>query len=269
MQLFRRLSLLACLVSTPLMASFSVSPLTLEMQSTPESSETTGLVIRNAGDQLLSVEIKAFDFQMQPNGQEVELELGSNPRGCAQWLHISPSGLVDIGPGERQDVRVTINVPGEVEGTYWAKVAVIQASKPKPVRETHGDTTMQVFIKQRWEVRVHQSITGTGKLEGDIVNMLVDKFELEEPSTLALHFENTGNTLLHCVGKVEIRNEEGEKVKTLPLGHGGNFAVYPGSTRIISAPLPEDLDTGHYIALGIVDFGGESLVAGELEFDQP
>lgn len=264
-----RFALLFCLICSPLAASFSVSPLTLELQGEPESSETTGLVVRNAGDQVLSVEIKALDFEMQPNGQEVELSLGAHKRGCAQWLHLSPSGLLDIPPGGQQDVRVTVNVPDGVEGTYWAKVAVIQASKPKPIRQTKGQTTMQVFIKQRWEVRVHQTIAGTDKVDGDIVNMLVDHLETEEPTELALHFENTGNTLLHCLGRIEIRNEDGELVSQMPLGDGGNFAVYPGGVRAVSSALPEDLQPGHYIALGIVDYGGEGLVAGELEFDQP
>ena len=257
-----------CLLTQPLWGSFNVSPLTVEMQTEPDSSHTTALVVRNTGERPVSVEIKAFDFEMLETGLEKELENGTNPRGCAEWLSLSPSGLVDIDPGNVQEVRLTVNVPKGVEGTYWAKVAVIQASKPQPVRQTHGETTMQVFIRQRWEVRVHETISGTSKNEGDIVNMLVNPPAEQQSHEIALHFENTGNSLLRCTGRLELRTEDGEEVDTIALGHDGSFSVYPGTTRVLKAPLKDSLKAGHYIALAVVDFGGESLIAGELEFEK-
>lgn len=261
------LLLTLCCLSTCLHGSFSVSPLTLELQSDPESTQTSALVIRNSGDSTLSVDIKAFDFVMEESGKERELAPGESKRGCAQWLSLSPSGLVDIPPGEQQDLRVTVNVPPKTAGTYWAKIAVLQSSKPKPIRKTEGQTTMQVFIKQRWEVRVHHTIRGTSKAEGDIVHM--QALEAAESNTeITTHFENTGNTLLRCKGRIEIKDEEGNLIQSLPLGDEGHFAIYPGAKRVLTQKAPTDLKPGYYVALAVVDFGGDSLVAGELEFEQ-
>lgn len=267
MRLLKLWAALLFLMSTPLMGGFSVSPLTLEMQGSTDSTQTAALVIRNSGDQTVSVNIEAIDFIMEGSGAEREVALGEHSRGCAQWLSLAPSGLLDIPAGEQQDLRVTVHVPEEAKGTYWAKIAVSQTSKPKPLRRTSGETTMQVFIKQRWEVRVHQSIANTAEAEGDIVHMQALTTP-EKETELTLHFENTGNTLLRCNGRIEVKDEDGELVQSLALGDDGSFAVYPGTKRELKQKTMSELKPGYYVALAIVDFGGDSLIAGEIEFER-
>ncbi len=77
-------------------------------------------------------------------------------------------------------------------------------------------------------------------------------------------FENTGTTFLRPSGRVEVRDRTGQTVGSTPIEP---FRVLPGATRELAVALPEGLAPGVYVALAILDFGAEFLVAGQAGFE--
>ncbi len=268
-----RLHLLIFAVVLPLMGlplhadTFSLAPMRLEFGAKADAGETRTLTVNNDSDQAVSVTLSVKDFVRLPDGQERELEPGTAPRGCSTWLTVSPR-VINLAPREKGQVRVSILVPASAEGTYWAFIFGEQSST-LPERQAQRELfSLRVLVKPRWCIRIHETVPGTLELAGRIDDMSLSPAAETSPLTVGVTFENTGNSLLRCEGRVEFRNEQGETVHTAPLDGNGLFNVYPGDKRVVTATCPTKLAPGTYLALAIVDYGGEELIAGELQFEE-
>jgi hypothetical protein len=86
---------------------------------------------------------------------------------------------------------------------------------------------------------------------------------------LEIHASNRGNVHIQSdASKVAFRNQAGATIETVPISP---FSVLPGHQRTVFVELPEagksKLEKGKkYSALAVIDYGGNDLVAGELEF---
>ena len=247
-------------------ASFSVAPLHLNFKADRGKTITRSITIRNIGENPVSLVLYKKDFRVELNGSESELSPGLVPRGCAEWLIISPVNI-DLAPKERRTARISLTVPADSRGSYWAKIYVEEASKPKPIKSKEGEYGVQVHVKQRWGIAIFEDVPGTGEKKGQVTDISVTPQTKESPLKVAVEFENTGNTLLRCNGYVEIRDAGGNEVETVQIGSKGSFRVYPDGKRLVSGTVSKKLPPGDYIALAIMDYGGEELVAGELEFE--
>lgn len=247
-------------------AGFSVAPLRFELEVEKGHTGTVSIRVSNNSEDPVSVKVYQKDFRVDPINQDIILPPGKYKRGCAEWLIISPSNL-DLGPKERKNVRITLAVPEDAQGTYWAIIFVEQSSKPTPIRKLKGGYSFQINVKPRWLVRLHENVPGTADKKGRITDISVKPQTGESPLKVAVEFENTGNTFLRCTGRVEIKAAEGKDVETVQIGSNGHFSVYPDGKRLVSGTVSKRLLPGDYIALAIVDYGGEELVAGELEFE--
>lgn len=258
------LSILAMTLPPTTAGDFGIAPLRLEFATPPGKLGTQALQVHNGSDRPVTITLSVKDFVRLPNGQDLELDPGTSERGCSEWLIVSPR-VVHLAPHERQQVRVSMNVPEAAEGTYWAFIFAEQTSDIQPRQANHEDFSMQVTVKPRWCIRVHQTVPETLKPAGRIVHMARELGADEQAGVMTVAFENTGNNLLRCQGYVEIRDGRGETVRSVQLDGNGIFSVYPGATRKVAA-LQEPLPPGDYMALAIVDYGAEALIAGELAF---
>jgi hypothetical protein len=79
-------------------------------------------------------------------------------------------------------------------------------------------------------------------------------------------FKNTGNSYVKPVGYFEIRNLDGEKVYRKDIEQ---FYVFPAHDKWVTVPIETTLPNGEYVAMAVLDYGGDSLVAGESHFVVP
>lgn len=257
--------------TTDIQAEYSVAPLRFEFQTEAGKIGSGVITIRNPEEKPVSVKLYARDFLISPDGSESELEAGSIPRSCAEWLTISPTE-VDLAAGSTIKVRVNVDVPLDAKGNFWAMIFVEETSKPKAVERkvrgrNIGETySFQVNVKQRWGVRVYEDVPGTETFSAEITGMNVIQAQEDQPFKIAVEFSNSGNTLLRCTGHVEIRDENGVTVQDVQLGKSQIFTVFPESNRHLLAEIVTQLLPGTYIALAIIDFGYDDLAGGELEF---
>ena len=248
-----------------LLANISVSPLFIDFHASSNQEEKKSIEIANHGETSITFNVYAHDFDIDTKGQETEETEASQQHGCTQFLSIQPSGQIELAPGQKQAVTLSLNITEPSPSFQWGKLFVEQVSPSAPINKEQGAHRFQLFIKQRWEVRLHQSPRLSLKKDLEIHDLQVVEEAKEEAPYMLVTVKNTGDDFLKCTGYLEIKDMQGQAIQVLPLGSQGKFIIYPQKTRILKAPLAQTLSQGSYLALAVLDYGGENLIAGELE----
>ena len=134
---------------------------------------------------------------------------------------------------------------------------------------------------------LHKLITGTENLiddKGEIVDRdyvqlieklystikkLESKVSNKKNAFINFSYFNSGNAISKCTGWIEFRDIDGLTVKRVELNEISK--IYPMERENFQITIPNDLESGEYSALAIIDYGGARLVAGEItfEFEKP
>jgi hypothetical protein len=244
-------------------AAFVVSPMVHQLQVPAGQRGSSTVLVRNSGDRALTLKLYLADSRFEPDGKENDLPPGTLERSCAPWTTVE-SELVELQPGEMRRVSLDLAPPTDVRGSYWAKLYVEEISTPEPNRHELKGRTYQIYTLQRIGVRIFESVLGTEEPSAVVNRVKVDTSG--EALTVTLSVLNTGNALLKCQGKIELRNSRGEVLETLQPGAKGKFFVFPGAQRELPVRSALQLPADSYSVLAVVDYGGESLVAGEESF---
>ena len=255
-------------LSLPALAGYTIVPMQFTLSAKPGETVTCTMKAENTGEEAVSIKISPKDFIKGLYGEERQVEPGTVKRGCAGWIRISPQKL-DLAPHETRTINFSMTVPMDGKGTYWGNILASQVSKPtlsKTIKK--GETSFQIFALQDMLIRVLENVPGTEQKKGVITDISVKDQKTGGKATVEVIFENQGNSLLKCSGQVQILDENGETVRTIPLEYGhAPFTVYPDGRRVVYGHIGGNLSPGDYLLLAIIDYGGEDLVAGEMEFE--
>jgi hypothetical protein len=154
-----------------------------------------------------------------------------------------------------------MSVPEGARGSYWTKLYIEEVSTPEPtVREIEG-RRYRVYLKQRVGIRIFQNVRGTEIQNAEVIFVGVSPGDTGREIKTSVR--NTGNSILRCTGRVELRDAQGDAVESLSFNSGGKFWLFPGSDRELVVTTGAKLPPGIYTALSIIDFGGDHLIAGE------
>ena len=255
------LFLTAGCLTTCLFSQFLVNPMGLEYSLEQGQSGTNILIARNTKNSPieLSAYIKDKAFI---NGKEAETDPGGFERSCADWIFFTPKKF-KLDPGETREIRLNIDVPDSALGTYWASLFVEEISAPSNSQTRNVKGSLITFgVSMRIGILITQSIPGTVIKNGKVTD--IGYIEQDSTSNINFNFLNSGNGITFCDSWVEFRDINGETVSKVDFG---TFKSYPTQIHNIMVPIPKNLPTGEYSALGIVDFGGSQLVAGEVLFE--
>ena len=244
-------------------AAFVVSPMEHYLQVPAGQRGDATILVRNSGDRVLTLKLYLADSRFGPDGEEKDLPLGTLERSCAPWTTLETE-LMELPPGEMRRVNIELAPPADIRGSYWSKLYVEEISTPEPERHKVKGRSFQIYTRQRMGVRIFESVPGTEELGAVVNRVKVDA--AAETLSVTLSVRNTGNALLHCQGRVELRNSRGEVVDTLQPGAKGKFTVFPGAERELPVRSTLKLPADSYTVLAVVDYGGESVVAGEESF---
>jgi len=252
-------------------AAFSVSPMLIEAEAEAGKSYTGVLTVFGDDHKTEFVRLYIVDWDKLPSGEDMELMAGILERSCSLWVTLSESQL-EVPAKGAVSVKYSFTVPDGTAGSYWTFIMVEGEKAPeKPVRE---DDKVQFMVNTqfRYAVRLFVNVGRRGAMQGKInrveIGRPAEKGPFKDaPLATKVVFENYGDFLLKPQGYVEIRNMDGEVVVRTEVPP--RFYVIPGHERWIEAPIDKQLADGDYLALAVLDFGGESLVAGEAQFSIP
>lgn len=247
------------------LASFVVSPMEHHLSVAAGERGSTSVVIHNTGTRRLSLKLYLADSHFAIDGREEDIALGALPRSCAPWVTFGTE-LLDLPAGEMRQVTIDLAPPLDARGSYWTKLYIEEMSTPEPIVQEHAGRRYQVFMRQRMGIRILEDVPGTCAPDLLVTHVKVGSSTVDDHS-VAVAVENTGNALLRCNGWIEVRSSWGEVIETLTPGTDGRFLVFPGAKRELSASSTLRLPADTYTVLALVDYGGETVVAGEEVFE--
>lgn len=240
-------------------SSGTVSPPRLEF--TPDLSgyfEGT-LEVYGPKDQNLRVETYFMDWDFDLNGN---VRFYSDPsqvkKSATSWLQIEPREFL-LPAGTKKLVKVSGRVPATiVPGDYWSMFFV----KFIPF---HGLQTSGV--KMEWQLGGSVTITVPGATvpTGSLTSftMASEPWNNTQRITGKFVFKNEGNSILQPTGRVEIKDLQNKMVATLSIPP---FKVLPGGQREVEIKQDFNLQSGRYIAIMVIDYGGSKLAGYQRVF---
>lgn len=228
-------------------AQFSVQPVIMELQLS-DAAAGSSFAVRNESSEVLRLRVYAADFDQPEDGSHRFMELGTNPRSCADRLQVSTDALT-LPPDSQGVVQVRL-APGD--STCWSMVFVQgQSRQPGGIR-----------IAQRIGVKVY-GVSSRATPAGEIRGVAVAG-DAPGGRNVEITFGNTGQGPLRPEGEVEVRTLEGDIVAVVPVPP---FSVLPGRSRRATVPLDVALDPGRYLVIPILDFGADYLAGGQGTFE--
>jgi hypothetical protein len=244
------------LLATPwaLAADLGITPPRLALNASPGGAVVATVTVLTTASTDQQVAVAVRDWTMSIDGELTYLPAGSTATSTAQWLNLEAEEFV-LGAGGSRELRIEARIPDGAEGTHHAMVFFTVVP---PSNETTG---VGVTTTTRVGLTVYVTVTGTERSGSE----LVDLYQPDE-ATLAAVVVNTGNTVMRLGGAVEIRDESGDVVRSLPVP---DVPVLRESEREVRFPLPDDLEPGFYVVLALIEDDRGGLLAGELAIEVP
>lgn len=243
------LAALALVVTAPAAseAQFSVRPVIHHYPA--GSAATRELTVKNEADVTRQLRIYVADFDRDRAGEHSFLAAGEHERSCAGRMEVFPDQLV-LDPGEAADVRITMQPAAR---TCWSVVFA----------ETVEGSEKGVRIGRRIGAKVFGHGHGA---EEDVSVDAVEASPAGDSVDVRFTVENTGGLPVRPEGTVEVRTVTGEVVGRRSLRP---FGVLPGHGREVQVTVPASLGSERYLAVPILDTGGDHLIGGQASFRVP
>lgn len=261
-----RLTLFAALVLSLVAAhaaAFNVSPMTKEISAQPGESYVGEITVFNAGGPAKALKVFAKNLFRASDGNYIDLR-DKAERSCAGWLSLEQTRLTVAADGSAP-IKYSFRVPEDASGTYWTYIMVEGEVRPANPAEAPRKIQVAINTRLRIGVRFVVNVAGGRAREAEISRFTVARSGDDPHSgyTSQIEFRNTGNYFIKTKGYIEIRTVEGEVA-----GHEEieEFASLPGQEWNLETPIESQLPPGEYIALAVLDYGGDSLIAGEARF---
>jgi len=255
---------LFALLQMPVVADITASPLGLDFEVAPGERQVGSFLVRNTGDEAEEINVTLNDYMRTPTGENQFLPAGTLPQSLEPFVSYAPATFA-LNPGETQEVQFEIAIPEDETGSHWV-LFLVRESAPIATNELgiEGQTGGFGFnASVSFGIRVRQLDPTNVQADGRISGVRVQLAQSDEATQVEFMFENTGTTFLQPEGIVEIRDTAGQTVTSMPVDV---FRILPGSRRILSVQLEDTLPPGKYVALAVIDFDGDFLVAGQSVF---
>ena len=248
--------------SSPAQAQLSVevSPLRVELQTTPGGTTTQAVTLDNSGKEAVRVRARVTDWDLSRDGTpQFEGVAENGPFSAANWLRLAPPEIV-IDPGKSGIVRFNMTVPAEVAPAGYRAGILFEflPATGDPVARAR-----EVQFRSRIATLIYINI-GQPPVNVELTDMSIRR-RPEETQVIAV-LKNTSKRSIRTKGTVTIFDASGKPTRE---GMVPDVPVLPESEREVpitafdaSKPLP----AGEYRVEVKIDAGMPALIVGETTF---
>lgn len=252
-------------------AQVAVEELEVHLQLRRDTASLTQVIpVRNEETRAQQVRITMGDWVRDAFGNNQFLAANSTPHGCGQRLRVFPSTF-QIAPGATELVRVTFT-PTPADTGCWA-IAFVETVQPPAARPDGQGGFLTLEIRTGVKVYVHRASplrealvqeaeVGMRWRNTDPTSGGRDSMHVREATVL---LANSGTAHLRVKTTLEIRDREAKLLQTVD---GGAVPMTPGAARYIPIRMPP-LPSGEYIAVMLLDYGGDEIAAAQIDFRVP
>ena len=215
--------------------------------------------INNAGDAPIQATISVADWDRSETGQNRYYRAGSQPASCAPSLSVYPM-VIRLEAHSTEDVRVAVKDPST---SGLPCHAILFVETPPPPATTRGSA---LSYRLRYGVKVY--VESDAPLAGEISGSALVSTPVQgaaRADSLEIIYRNPGARQSLTVGEIEVRRPDDTVAARIPITE---FPVLPGATRRLRVALPA-LGAGRYVVLAMLEFGGEEVLATQVEWNIP
>ncbi|MCK4548100.1 MAG: hypothetical protein KAW17_11745 [Candidatus Eisenbacteria sp.] len=232
-----------------------VSPMKILLSLQPGEERRLAINVFNNGDDAIRVVTEIGDWLATRDGNIQLLPTGSHERAASGWVSVDLAEFT-VPAHSTQVVRLTVNFPVDVEGSYWT--IVFFEAQSGQARNRLGLRT-----KVRMATTVYLTAEGTEIRDDTLTDMLVEANPEDGTIQLGASLANRGNVHYYPQGWFQILNPKGLVVfeKELPCR-----VCLPGTETTYLAPWQPE-GAGKYTFVVTVDTGQETLLQGIKHFD--
>jgi urease beta subunit len=260
-------------VSQRASAQLLVDPLEVTMITAGSSRVSASFSLANTSDRPVQATITRQDWDRVENGDNRFLPAGSSGTSCGAMLSVSPLSI-RVEPHTSRIIRLGVQNAAALSKECWDIFFVEEI----PQRASVNGNSLQYIFRTGVKVYVvPPSLTRDGTVENmaveDVpVSPVTSSTTASKPVTssapatkrqISIRFHNTGGTNLLAKGRLEFRRLDNSLAAEVPIAE---FPTLPGAVRKVMVDVPSGLAPGDYVVLGLIDFGGAELVAGQIDY---
>lgn len=244
-----------------------ISTLSIDLNLPPGGSFTGAFEVINSSEQPREFTVELKDYDRNIEGGLVLLNAGTHPRSLAKFLSFTPAQFA-LAPKQKQQITFKVEIPATERGPHWAAFAITSpapssGAPPPPPAGQQPSIPVSIGTAEQFVVKIRHTDPTNALNRGRIVNVQALPPERDKPLRIVVEYENTGTTFQIAKTQLRIVNAKGEIVVQKKAEE---MALLPGGKQRLEIPVTEKLPSGTYLALVIVDFGGDFLVAGQVRF---
>ena len=242
-----------------------VSTLGIDLEVAPGESQTGTFTVVNRGEEPIDVEVALRDFTRALDGGLRLLDPETHARSLAPYLSYAPTELT-LGAGESRPVSYRVELPEGASGPHWSMLMVRERSERNDDPNDEDERQAGGVLSFSFGVQLRQVDPSHRVLEGRLTNTEVVPPQDGAPRQVVTTFENTGTAFPLVSGEIRIIDADGREVTTVEVSR---FRVFPNLERQVTTPIDADLSAGTFLALVVLDFGGDYKVGGQTRFRVP
>ncbi len=243
--------------------AFDVSPMTVEINAKAGNTYVGEIGIFNTAAKEERLKVFTRNLLRQRDGNYVDLGDGAE-RSCAGWISFN-STLFTVKPDGNAPLKYSFRVPDDARGTYWTYIMIEGTKRPAKPSVIKNKVQVMIDTRLRIGVRFVVNVGDASSRKSEIKSFSVARSGdmATEKYVSHINYVNTGDYFTKTKGYIEIRTIDGDVV-----GHEEvkEFASLPGQEWDLKVPIEKELEPGAYVALTVLDYGGDSLSAGETGF---
>ncbi len=242
-----------------------LNPMNDHFQLAPGSSYENSFVITNEGSELRSVQVDLVNFTLTESGSFKALTEDEKTKyDLSDYVTFTP-GTTEIEAGESAEVRYSVELPSDVSAIpRWSALIVRSEEATETTQQGSESMSFQINLNFSYVFALFQHSASSGPVAGQLDQITTEYEETEERTTLIVDvpFTNTGEVIAEATTYIEVRNTAGDMV--LRHDFSPDKLVLPEGKRVFSHTFTDpEIDSGRYLVLGVVDYGGSHNLAGQ------
>lgn len=247
----------------------SISPSRLYFDADIGQTQVKRITVTNNSKTNQTYTISFADFSSPGNDGKATIDTVKTEHSLSQWLGASQS-LIELQAGESRDVEIILQLPNSKEAARVAwSTLTLKLSKERKAPDELSESSMGFGIMHTFQIVIYifQSPPSVTFKEAQILAFEDGGLDVNGKKRVKLHLKNTGETILDVAAYLELTNTSTGITKR---EKAMAFTTLPGHDRIFYFTLSDDLASGKYSVLGVVDYGDRDAVIGaELELTIP
>jgi hypothetical protein len=253
--------------NAPKSLGVSVSPSHFHFTQEQGQIKTYDITVKNTTSTAKSFNVNIYDFDMNGKGKSSFLPPGDGKYSLSKWMNISPT-FIELEPFKTKKVKVTVSVPSDDNGrkAAWSILMIEQEAPRSNLVNTKKDGNTVAFgIVPTFAFGIFAYQNPPNVLTNNIEFTEFQFLENDAVNKLLLEVQNKGDGIAYCTSYIDLTNLDTGEQQRLRVK---NFTIVPDLTRDFIFNLPQTLQKGKYLAVGVLDYeSSEEIQAAKLEFE--